>query len=184
MVLASTTTDSLEALTTFADRIMEASSPPSVATVTVEESKLSVEISQICYEVSALKQMIHSLKSFKSSCTSARHRSPSPAPQQYCQYHTRLGDRATKCQQPYFWQPKNSQTGHWWWPVSPANIITVTHFSYLIASHDRFLIDTGAENSVIPPSKADKTCHQIGLELQAANGTSIPTYGLRSLTLN
>ena len=51
-------------------------------------------------------------------------------------------------------------------------------------SHNRFLVDTGAEVSVLPPTKKDKLRRQQGLDLQAANGTAISTYGQRSLTLN
>uniref|UniRef100_A0A1X7V754 Peptidase A2 domain-containing protein n=1 Tax=Amphimedon queenslandica TaxID=400682 RepID=A0A1X7V754_AMPQE len=47
----------------------------------------------------------------------------------------------------------------------------------------RFLVDTGAEVSVITPSSLDKQCLQ-KLTLQAANNSSIATYGKRSLTLN
>jgi cleavage and polyadenylation specificity factor subunit 1 len=51
-------------------------------------------------------------------------------------------------------------------------------------SRRRFLIDTGAEISVLPPTKLDKPRRQHGFNLQAANGTTILTYGQRSLTLN
>ena len=51
-------------------------------------------------------------------------------------------------------------------------------------SHNRFLIDTGAKVSVLPPTKKDKLQRQQGLDLQAANGTAISTYGQCSLTLN
>ena len=51
-----------------------------------------------------------------------------------------------------------------------------------LTSH-RFLIDTGAEVSVIPPSQSDQE-HKQDLVLLAANNTSITTYGRRSLTLN
>ena len=47
----------------------------------------------------------------------------------------------------------------------------------------RFLIDTGADVSVIPPSHSDRV-HRHDLCLQAINNTPIPTYGTRSLTLN
>ena len=45
----------------------------------------------------------------------------------------------------------------------------------------RFLVDTGAQVSVVPPSPADRKCPQSGLTLQAV---PIRTYGTRSLTLN
>ena len=47
----------------------------------------------------------------------------------------------------------------------------------------RFLIDTGAEVSVVPPTPADLK-HRQGYDLQAANSSTIPTYGTRSLTLD
>lgn len=47
----------------------------------------------------------------------------------------------------------------------------------------RFLVDTGAAISVLPVR--DKACQQpFQLRLQAANGSSINTYGTKSLTLN
>ena len=47
-----------------------------------------------------------------------------------------------------------------------------------------FLVDTGAEVSVIPPSATDPSHFKSNLTLQAANNTPIPTYGNRLLTLN
>ena len=46
-----------------------------------------------------------------------------------------------------------------------------------------FLIDTGAEVSIIPPTAADRR-HKPDLGLRAVNGSSIPTYGTRSLTID
>ena len=51
------------------------------------------------------------------------------------------------------------------------------------SSSVRFLVDTGAEVSVVPPSRIERQ-HQQDLTLQAANNTSITTYGKRSLTLD
>ena len=48
---------------------------------------------------------------------------------------------------------------------------------------NKFLVDTGAEVSVIPPSRAERQYRWDSLTLQAANNTSIATYGKRSLTL-
>ena len=48
----------------------------------------------------------------------------------------------------------------------------------------RFLVDTGAEVSIIPPSKAERKNRQDTFGLLAANGSPIVTYGTRSLTLN
>ncbi|GFO45268.1 Pol polyprotein [Plakobranchus ocellatus] len=48
----------------------------------------------------------------------------------------------------------------------------------------RFLVGTGAQVSVTPPSWADKVSGAIGPNLQAANGSSIATYGCRVLHPN
>lgn len=47
----------------------------------------------------------------------------------------------------------------------------------------RFLVDTGAEVSILPATPKDKRMSSTS-QLQAVNGTPIPTYGERSLTLN
>ena len=48
----------------------------------------------------------------------------------------------------------------------------------------RFLVDTGSEVSVIPPTPADRRRSTDPRTLTAVNNTSIRTYGQRSLTLN
>lgn len=48
----------------------------------------------------------------------------------------------------------------------------------------RFLVDTGAEVSVLPPSHVERRQKSPTSPLQAANGSYITTYGLRSLTLD
>ena len=47
----------------------------------------------------------------------------------------------------------------------------------------RFLVDTGAEVSVIPPSGIDTRSGNIGTPLTAANRSSIKTYGVRTIPL-
>lgn len=51
------------------------------------------------------------------------------------------------------------------------------------ASQQRFLVDTGAEVSVLPPSPKERQSPS-ALTLRAANGSRIVTYGQRSITLN
>ncbi|BHF72298.1 hypothetical protein SprV_0401536200 [Sparganum proliferum] len=52
------------------------------------------------------------------------------------------------------------------------------------ATRRRFLVDTGAQISVVPPTAADRRFPSPGLHLQAANCPPIPTFGSLSLTLN
>ena len=56
-------------------------------------------------------------------------------------------------------------------------------FAYDKLSGRNFLIDTGAEISVIPASANDIRYGQRGQSLAAANGTAIKSYGQRNLSL-
>ncbi len=47
-----------------------------------------------------------------------------------------------------------------------------------------FLVDTGAQVSIVPPTSSDRAAKQRDSPLQAINGTNIPTFGVRSLTLD
>ena len=47
-----------------------------------------------------------------------------------------------------------------------------------------FLVNTGAEVRVVPPSRTNHVHRQDSLTLQAVNNTTITTYGTRSLTLH
>lgn len=47
-----------------------------------------------------------------------------------------------------------------------------------------FLVNTGAEVSLVPPSSTERKHPQDGFLLQAANNSSITTFGKRSLTLD
>ena len=51
-------------------------------------------------------------------------------------------------------------------------------------SNYRFLIDTGAEVSVLPATSAECRQQQADFSLVAINGASIPTFGKCSLTSN
>ena len=116
-----------------------------------------------------------------------RGRSPSPGPQRQqtqdvCWYHAKFGEKALKC------KPPCSKAGQ-----TPAKLVA-TGTTSLLPSHlffitddnsaYRFLVDTGAEVSVLPPTHTDRKHPQEGFNLLAVNGSSIPTYGKRSLTLN
>ena len=51
-------------------------------------------------------------------------------------------------------------------------------------SGTHFLVDTGAEVSVVPRRLAPRCCHLQGRVLEAANGSTIATYGDVSLSLD
>lgn len=60
------------------------------------------------------------------------------------------------------------------------------HLLYIWDRHSgrRFLVDTGAEVSVLPPSSSDTRSSKNGPPLTAANGSNIRTYGVRTIPLN
>ena len=64
--------------------------------------------------------------------------------------------------------------------LSPSHLFYISDRS----TNLNFLVNTGAEVSVIPPTCTDRSNRQDGLTLQAVNNTSIPTYGKRSLSLD
>ena len=47
-----------------------------------------------------------------------------------------------------------------------------------------FLVDTGAQVSVLPPTRSNRLRKQEGYTLSTVNGSAIATYGTRLLTLN
>ena len=57
-------------------------------------------------------------------------------------------------------------------------------FAWDHRSRRRFLVDTGAEVSVLPITRADKSAGHQGTKLTAANGSSIHTYGKRQSHYN
>ena len=75
-----------------------------------------------------------------------------------------------------------------WSILEAAQSPGVLHHSHLFFATDsntkqQFLIDTSAEVIVLPPRRTDRAQHQ-SYDLQAANSSTIASYGTRSLTLN
>ena len=75
-------------------------------------------------------------------------------------------------------------------PVAAAYSAGAPHISRLLhvkdpLTHHRFLVDTGAEVSVLPATSADRRHPPLpDRSLSAVNGSSIATYGTRSLTVS
>ena len=184
MVLASTNDSvSLDALAQLADKIVDVAVPQSVSAV--HSSNLSDEVDKLRSELSNLTQLVKSLPFQRKS----RTRSPSPAPSHsnnnnnnsstVCWYHQKYGQSARKCKQPCTYSG-NSLVAMNTANQKPSHLFHVVDKS----SGVRFLVDTGAEVSVIPPSRTERKCPQQDFTLQAVNNTTITTYGRRSLTLD
>ena len=171
-----------------ADKIMEVSTTP-VCSVTS-----FVNVDQLRSEIEELRQLVEKLVLAKPQFRSRTpRRSPSPSPasvsshQQLssptmCWYHQRFGADAKKCRSPCSYS-RNEQVlvvGNAAGNRSQSRLFYVTDTN----SGLRFLVDTGAEVSLLPASISDRNRNQTGLPLQAANNSTISTFGTRSLTLD
>lgn len=94
-----------------------------------------------------------------------------------CWYHTKYGNQAKKCNEPCTFLKRD---------ISQVNIKPQLNRLYVKerSSGRNFLIDTGADISVIPPTGNDKNNRSCQFTLFAANGSTIKTYGSKSATLN
>ncbi|KII61927.1 Transposon Ty3-G Gag-Pol polyprotein [Thelohanellus kitauei] len=102
----------------------------------------------------------------------------------WCYYHETYGSKAKKCRAPCKYE-QNPSFNH-----KLSTVRSNSDSSLLLYIHDgnsgvRFLIDTGAEISVIPATRHDRLNHQDnGCSLVAANGSQIKTYGNKQISLH
>ena len=187
MVLASADVSmDLGKLADMADKVMEVA-VPTVKAIPSSTATNSQDVQQLKQEVARLAELVTSLT------TLLRHRRPSghgrtpsptrtnnpPKPVELCWYHAKFGENAKKCKEPCAWEENNiaavdsgdSASGHLFYVTDKE-------------THIRFLVDTGSEVSVIPPSASDRKHVPDTLSLTAVNNTPIPTYGKRLLNLN
>ncbi|BHF62573.1 hypothetical protein SprV_0200555500 [Sparganum proliferum] len=177
-ILASGSQDlTVSQLAEMADRMIEVQrfQSPFVAQISSLSSvsdQLVKQVSAMADEMASLKIQLARLNSSR-SCSRRRSRSR-PRTADTCWYHTNFGVKARK-------------------PVSQRIDATVFsgssgsgHTFYVCdtATRRRFLVDTGAQISVVPPTAADRRFPSPGLHLQAANCSPIPTFGSLSPTLN
>ena len=113
MILASTKEpEKLEDLASLADRVVEVATP---TVSSIQTSQLSSEVEQLRAEIGSLKSLVQSLSS-KHVRSPTRPRTLSPAPcnraSGLCWYHSRFGEKASKCNAPCTWPSRNGQADH------------------------------------------------------------------------
>ncbi|BHF60215.1 hypothetical protein SprV_0100317800 [Sparganum proliferum] len=190
-------------LTQMANRLMEMHgfSKPSIAALPAPSAPPASPISQLEIELTRLADDIASLQKQAASPSSRSHPKPStphiqssnsarPNTAATCWYHTTFGVEARRCISPCSFTSKQSRRVK---PVNPKVCAANppdgcntgrTFYVRDTRSGRRFLVDTGAQISVVPPTAADRHFPSPGLHLQAANCSPIPTFGSLSLTLN
>ncbi|BHF75405.1 hypothetical protein SprV_0501850100 [Sparganum proliferum] len=161
----------------------------------------SSEISVSDIELSKLADYIASLQKQAAPPSSRSQPKPStphlqssqsarPNAAAICWYHTTFGVKARRCTSTCSFTSKHSKRVK---PVNPkvsaANLPDSsnpgrTFYVCDTATRRSFLVDTGAQIGVVPPTAAYRRFPSPGLHLQAANCSPIPTFGSLSLTVN
>nr|VZI36105.1 unnamed protein product [Spirometra erinaceieuropaei] len=190
-------------LTQMADRLMEMRgfSKPSISALSTPSTPPASPVSQLELELNKLADDITALQKPTVSASSRSQPKPStPHAQSFhsarpnaaatCWYHTTFGAKARRCISPCSFTSKQSKRVK---PVNPkvcaANLSDGSNPGHTFYVRDtrsgrRFLVDTGAQLSVIPPTPADRRCPNPGLFLQAVNTSPITTFGTCSLSLD
>ncbi|GFV34876.1 hypothetical protein TNCV_1451801 [Trichonephila clavipes] len=156
----------LDKIAAMADKIVEMA-PRTVDIAAVQDS---AGVDQLMAKIATLEGQIASLKlqrKFRSSSPHHHQRSRSRSksrrhynPQgRYCFYHFRFGKKCLPGRK-FRLFVKDRETGC------------------------QFLVDSGADVSILPWTKTKGECQASQYKLYAANGTEIPTYGLKILTLD
>jgi hypothetical protein len=75
------------------------------------------------------------------------------------------------------------------WSLAATSVTSPPHTGRLFYVHDHnsntcFLVDTGAEVSVVPPTRTERSTPRCAFSLQGVDGSRIATNDARSLTLN
>ncbi|UYV73821.1 hypothetical protein LAZ67_11001026 [Cordylochernes scorpioides] len=161
---------SLNSLADLADRVTEITSSPSSSTSTLEKelASLRAEISALKIDLNKKEERIprsrsrSSSSSRKSSPNSYRKYNPNGS---WCWYHFRFKHHARKC-------------------ISPCTFNKKAKNQQKNSNNNHFLLDTGAEISVLPPRPEDRRRGPTKFTLTAANNSPIKTYGERFLNLD
>ena len=151
--------------------------------------ELSLEADNIYLAGKATGQHVQEVNAASSATRQRPNRSSSTSSaESLCYYHRIYGTRARKCCEPCkhhaTFQQKNRKTRH----RSTANVSNIgPHQQQLLVAVSIFgrcfLVDTGAQVSVVPATLRDTHFGASDERLQAANGTSISTYGAQHVSL-
>ena len=186
MVLVSTA-DQANQSGELADKVVEVATP-SVATVSA--ICFYDEFEQLRAEVTSLRKVVESLPLITNKRGQARSRSrgcsPGPRPPtepHLCWYHAKFEETAQKKKSTILLVGKRHGQS-----LVATSVTGQRSSSRLFYISDRctgfqFLVDTGTEVSLVPPSRTERMHRQDYPSLQAVNGTSIPTFGNQSVIL-
>ncbi|CAH8673085.1 unnamed protein product [Schistosoma rodhaini] len=180
-------------LADIADRIYERTRTHSVSHV---QTNSTDEIAELRQTVEILTKQIAQLQlsnahhcKCRGRSRSRTRRSPSTIRHNICWYHKTFGKQAKKCIPPCNFASTRKREHQGRQLVTTAVTGHNSHESRLLYVTDRrtgtqFLVDTGAEVSVVPPTALEKKTPDPILKLRAANRSEIKTYGKKHLRLH
>ncbi|BHF76084.1 hypothetical protein SprV_0501918200 [Sparganum proliferum] len=181
-------------LAEMADRMMEVErlSSPTIAQVsqpltvsTSDLAELKTQIAQLSATVAALQLRRSPVPLEVPSAVTVVVPAPAPGPPTYVRIMSTMAIRHGAVSHPAPSSPRRKLLGR---RVNAAELSgnSTGRIFYVRdnTSGRQFLVDTGAQISVIPPTPADRRCPNYGLQLQAANCSPIPTFGSLFITLN
>lgn len=193
--------DDLHQLAAMADRIIEVQQSPGVIgavsnpqiirnQVTCDDppvasdlrhliSSLTNQVTELRLEVEQLRRPTRNRSSFRTRSRS-NSRSASNERASLCWYHEQFGRRATKCRSPCSFSASITRT------QSAVCARADSHRLFVTDNHSKmqFLIDTGADVSVLPASLSDKRRGANKFTLFSADGSPLPTYGEQLMDLD
>ena len=181
LILKSHPDKSIEQLASLADSLIavtpKASLPGSFSTIAPVTANIDT-IASLRSELEDLKRQF-SLQQKTGNFSSPSTTFPSVT---LCWYHARFGKDVTKCKKTLLYVGKRFHCSLMVTSGSGNN-------SRLLFVTDRtfgqcYLVDSGAEVSVLPATRIDRQTLKKGLPLRAANGSAIPTFGKCTLSLH
>ena len=189
-LLATMEDTDLETLAATADRIFE-QTPNTVNAVNDPTNQLQAQIDKLQRQIDHLSQRSRSQSPQRNkksqqdtycshSPQSHSNRKPSPIRPTLCFYHEKWGLNARKCQKPCSHQGKRRRV------ANQAGLTTPPPANRLFIQCEKskipFLIDSGAQVSILPNSVLKRTNPQHGA-LVAANDSPLTTYGTTQANL-
>ena len=126
--------------------------------------------------------IVHTVQCKPPAGQMTRPQTHTPSQRILCYYHRRFGKAVQHCTQPCTWLAKQAGRP----PIVPRMASRNSGLLFLCdtITKQQFVVDTGADVSVLPTTKLDRNTRQTGLQLLATNGSFIGSYGTHTLSLH
>jgi hypothetical protein len=183
----------LKELAEIADKILETTLSAAVASTTTHQpppkkNGETADTADIMLKLlTKMEQLTSRMEKYEAKQNENRTRSRSRSRSEKfenCWYHHKFGEKAKKCVKPCAYSKKRTGGTE----VSAASVpqtISRRLFATDQNTNTQFLIDTGADVSVVPAKIKDNSARNLaGFDLQSADGSAIKVFGQRTLSLN